>query len=63
VASATYLLSRLFYLNINRDPRQPVNPIFAELLRLILCEQGQQIVRDQGIYLPYGHSRPPGVER
>ncbi|MEV0810319.1 substrate-binding domain-containing protein [Micromonospora sp. NPDC050200] len=52
VATASYPLSRLIYLNLNRDPQQPVNPIFAELLRLILSEQGQQIVRDQGIYLP-----------
>jgi phosphate transport system substrate-binding protein len=52
VATATYPLSRLIYLNLNRNPQQPVNPIFAELLRLVLSDQGQQIVRDQGIYLP-----------
>ncbi|MFE9201396.1 PstS family phosphate ABC transporter substrate-binding protein [Micromonospora sp. NPDC007230] len=52
VATAEYPLSRLIYLNFNCDPQRPVNAIFAELLRLILSEQGQQIVRAQGIYLP-----------
>src|SRR5262249_3799684 len=52
VATAAYPLSRLIYLNLSRDPRQPVDPILAELLRLILSDQGQQIVRDQGIYVP-----------
>jgi phosphate transport system substrate-binding protein len=45
-------LSRLVYLNLNRDPRRPVDPVFAELLRLIVSDQGQRIVREQGIYLP-----------
>jgi phosphate transport system substrate-binding protein len=52
VASASYPLSRLIYLNLNRDPRRPVDPVFAELLRLIVSDQGQRIVREQGIYLP-----------
>jgi phosphate transport system substrate-binding protein len=52
VARADYPLSRLIYLNSNNDPRKPANPVLTELTRLILSREGQQIIRDQGIYLP-----------
>jgi phosphate transport system substrate-binding protein len=52
VARATYPLSRLIYLNSNNDPAKPTNPILSELTKLILSKQGQEIVQDQGIYMP-----------
>ena len=52
VALADYPLSRLVYLNSNNDPSKPANPALTELTRLILSQQGQQIVRNQGIYVP-----------
>ncbi|MEV4333761.1 substrate-binding domain-containing protein [Streptomyces sp. NPDC049597] len=52
VASAAYPLSRLAYLNMNKKPDAPLNPVFAELTRFILSKQGQQVIRDQGIFLP-----------
>jgi phosphate transport system substrate-binding protein len=52
VALAEYPLSRFIYLNSNNDPNKPANPILSELTRLILSRQGQQVVRDQGIYMP-----------
>jgi phosphate transport system substrate-binding protein len=52
VALAKYPLSRLVYLNSNNDPSKPANPILTELTRLILSKQGQDIVHDQGIYMP-----------
>jgi phosphate transport system substrate-binding protein len=52
VALADYPLSRLIYLNSNNDPTKPANPVLAELTRLILSQEGQQVVRDQGTYLP-----------
>jgi phosphate transport system substrate-binding protein len=52
VAAATYPLSRLIYLNSNNDPAKPANPVLSELTRLILSRQGQQVVHDQGVYLP-----------
>jgi len=52
VALADYPLSRLVYLNSNNDPSKPTNPALTELTRLILSQQGQQIVRNQGIYVP-----------
>ena len=52
VALADYPLSRHVYLNSNNDPSKPTNPALTELTRLILSQQGQQIVRNQGIYVP-----------
>ena len=52
VARATYPLSRLIYFNVNREPRKPFPPALEEFLRFILSREGQQIVLDQGIFLP-----------
>lgn len=52
VASAKYPLSRLIYVNMNVAPRKPLPPALKEFLTFILSKQGQQIVLDQGIYLP-----------
>jgi phosphate transport system substrate-binding protein len=52
VASASYPLSRLVYLNLNKRPDAPLNPVFAELTRFILSRQGQQVTLDQGVFLP-----------
>lgn len=52
VAGATYPLSRLTYFNVNKKPGEPLDPAIAEFLRFILSRQGQEIVRDQGIYMP-----------
>ncbi|MGH8190796.1 MAG: PstS family phosphate ABC transporter substrate-binding protein [Rhodanobacteraceae bacterium] len=52
VALATYPLSRLIYANLNLKPGQALAPPLAEFLRFILSRQGQQIVLDQGVFLP-----------
>lgn len=52
VANATYPLSRLIYFNANRSPANGLDPVLEEFLRYILSREGQQIVLDQGIYLP-----------
>jgi phosphate transport system substrate-binding protein len=52
VALATYPLSRLIYLNINKAPGKPLPRALEEFLRFILSKQGQQIVLDQALYLP-----------
>ena len=52
VAAARYPLSRLTYLNMNKPPAAPLEPALAELTRFILSQQGQQVVRDQGLFLP-----------
>lgn len=57
VSTASYPLSRLAYLNLNKRPGAPLNPVFAELTRFILSKQGQQIILNQGIYLPLRSSQ------
>jgi len=52
VAAATYPLSRLVFLNLNRAPGKPLNPALQEFLRFVLSREGQRIVLDQAIYLP-----------
>jgi len=57
VATAQYPLSRLVYLNLNREPAKPLQPALEEFLRFILSREGQQIVLDQAIYLPLRESQ------
>lgn len=52
VASATYPLSRVLYLNTNAKSGAAMNPALREFLRFILSREGQAVVRQQGIYLP-----------
>ncbi len=52
VAAASYPLSRLMFLNLNRAPGKPMNPALQEFLRFVLSREGQRIVLDQAIYLP-----------
>jgi phosphate transport system substrate-binding protein len=52
VSRATYPLSRLIYLNTNKDPGKPLAPGLDEFLRFVLSRQGQQLVLDEGIYIP-----------
>lgn len=52
VALARYPLSRLIYLNLNKQPGKPVDPVLAEFLRYVLSREGQQAVLDHGIFLP-----------
>ena len=57
VARADYPLSRLVFMNFNRAPGQPVNPVLAELLRFILSREGQRVIRDQAVFLPLRESQ------
>lgn len=52
VARATYPLSRLVYLNVNRGPDRPLPPALAEFIRFILSREGQHVVLQQAVYLP-----------
>ncbi len=52
VARADYPLSRLVYMNLNRAPDKPLNPVLAEFLRFILSREGQRVILDQAIFLP-----------
>ncbi len=52
VAAARYPLSRLVYVNVNQKPGEAVSPAMQEFLRFVLSRQGQQVVREQGVFLP-----------
>ncbi|MBV9407070.1 MAG: substrate-binding domain-containing protein, partial [Acidobacteriaceae bacterium] len=52
VARAAYPLTRLIYFNTNKSPDKPLNLALQEFLRFILSREGQQIILDQGIFIP-----------
>ncbi len=52
VARAEYPLSRLVFMNVNHGPDRPLPPALAEFLRFIVSREGQQVVAEQGIFLP-----------
>lgn len=47
----SYPLSRYLYININKDPRKPLDPLLREFLRYVLSKDGQEVVIKDG-YLP-----------
>jgi phosphate transport system substrate-binding protein len=48
----SYPLVRSIYIFLNRKPGIPVDPRLREFLRYVLSREGQQIVADNGSYLP-----------
>jgi phosphate transport system substrate-binding protein len=52
VARATYPLSRVCYVNLNKAPGKPLNPALAEFVRFILSREGQQVILNQAVFLP-----------
>ena len=52
VALAEYPLSRVIYFNTNARSAAAQNPAMREFIRFILSREGQQVIRDQGVYLP-----------
>lgn len=52
VATTEYPLTRVVYLNANKNPDEPLPPALDEFLRFVLSKDGQQVVRDMGIFLP-----------
>lgn len=49
--NGTYPLSRFLYLYVNKAPNQPLPPVQAEFIRLVLSRQGQEVVIKDG-YIP-----------
>lgn len=47
----SYPLSRYLYIYINKRPNQPLEPLEAEFVKLVLSRQGQQVVLKDG-YIP-----------
>lgn len=57
VAMARYPLSRLVYFNVNKAPGEPLPPALSEFVRFLLSREGQQVVREHGIFLPLRESQ------
>ncbi len=52
VARARYPLSRLVYVNVNKAPGKPLDPVLKEFIRFIASREGQQVILDQAIFIP-----------
>ncbi|MBS0662375.1 MAG: substrate-binding domain-containing protein [Verrucomicrobia bacterium] len=48
----TYPLSRYVYIYVNRPPGQPLEPKIKEFLKLVLSKQGQNVVAEEGVFMP-----------
>jgi phosphate transport system substrate-binding protein len=56
--SGKYPLSRFLYVYVNKDPKKPLPPLEAEFFKLVLSQQGQQIVEKDGfIPLPAAEAK------
>jgi len=52
VYTHAYPLSRYVYIYVNRPPGTALQPKIREFLRAVLSRQGQQVVSDEGVYIP-----------
>lgn len=52
VYNHTYPLSRYVYIYVNRKPGTPLEPKVKEFLKMVLSKQGQQVVAQEGVYIP-----------
>ncbi|WP_341780705.1 PstS family phosphate ABC transporter substrate-binding protein [Ectopseudomonas mendocina] len=49
--SGKYPLARFFYVYVNKAPNQPLSPLDAEFVKLVMSRQGQEVVVKDG-YIP-----------
>jgi phosphate transport system substrate-binding protein len=56
LSNGTYPLARGVYIDVNRKPETPLDARVKEFLSFILSEEGQNLVRSQGDYLPLSES-------
>jgi phosphate transport system substrate-binding protein len=49
--SGEYPLSRYLYVYINKAPNKPLAPLEREFIKLVMSQQGQQVVVKDG-YIP-----------
>lgn len=52
VALATYPLSRVFYVDVNKAPGKPLDPVLGEFVRFLLSKEGQAIILKQAVFIP-----------
>jgi phosphate transport system substrate-binding protein len=56
LSNGSYPLARGVYIDVNRKPGAPLDARVKEFLSFILSEEGQNLVRKQGDYLPLSES-------
>jgi phosphate transport system substrate-binding protein len=56
LSKGNYPLTRGVYIDVNRKPDAPLAARVKEFLSFILSEEGQELVRRQGDYLPLSES-------
>jgi phosphate transport system substrate-binding protein len=49
--NGTYPLTRYLYIYVNKKPNQPMAPLDAEFIKMVLSKTGQQVVIKDG-YIP-----------
>jgi len=59
----TYPLVNAVYLYLNRPPGKPLNPRLLEFLKFVLSRDGQQIVVDDGMFIPLYPAAARGEEQ
>jgi phosphate transport system substrate-binding protein len=52
VYSHKYPFSRFVYIYVNKAPGKPLAPKVKEFLKLVLSQQGQQVVADERVFIP-----------
>jgi phosphate transport system substrate-binding protein len=52
VAAQKYPLSRVIYIYVNRAPGKPLDPKLKEFLKYVLSKEGQEVVEQEGVFLP-----------
>lgn len=52
VQNRTYPLTRSVFMYLNRAPGKPLKPQVRDFMRFVLSRQGQEVVRQLGVYLP-----------
>ena len=52
VYSHKYPFSRYVYIYVNKAPGKPLAPKVKEFLKLVLSQEGQQVVADERVFIP-----------
>jgi phosphate transport system substrate-binding protein len=52
LASRAYPLTRSVYIYLDKEPGRPLSPKVKDFMRYVLSEEGQQLVRKNGVYFP-----------
>src|SRR5258708_38002004 len=52
LASRAYPLTRSIYIDLDQEPGRPLSPKVKDFVKYVLSEEGQELVRKNGVYFP-----------